>query len=81
MPQTPDRKKGPLEEDEEIQFGVNPTPPTQDGAMSYSGTSFQMRDASGTFDPRSGSADFDDIVLDDSGRIVYVGNGVFVMRE
>lgn len=80
MPATPDRKPGPLEEDEELRFGPNPASPTQAGAVNYSGTSFQMRDAMGTFDPRSGSASFDDIVLDDFGRIVYVGNGLFVMR-
>jgi len=80
MPATPDRKPGALEEDDEIRFVANVALPTQAGAVNYNGTSFQMRDAAGTFDPRSGSSSFDDIVLDDFGRIVYVGNGLFVMR-
>jgi hypothetical protein len=80
MPPTPDRKPGRLEEDDELFFVPNTTPPSEAGAMNYDGTSFQMKDSLGTFDPRSGSASFDDIVLDDFGRIVYVGNGVFVMR-
>lgn len=28
----------------------------------------------------TGTVNFDDIVLDDEGRIVYVGNGEFVLR-
>jgi len=47
--------------------------------MNYNGTSFQMRDSIGVFNPRS-SALFDDIVLDDLGRVVYIGNGLFVLR-
>lgn len=52
MPRTPDRRPGPLEEDEEIQFGPNPIPPTQDGAVNYDGSSFLARDSVGTFNVR-----------------------------
>lgn len=57
MPKTPDRAPGPLEEDEELRLGSNPGAPSQVGAMRYDGTlgAFQMRDGTGTFDPRSGS--------------------------
>lgn len=81
MPSTPDRKPGPLEEDEEIQFVPNVTPPTQEGAFNYDGSKFQMRDATGVFDPRTGSSiDLDDVVLDTDGQVVYVNDGEFVMR-
>ena len=56
MGTTPDRRPGPLVEDEEIQLISNPVPPTQAGAVNFDGTSFKMRDAAGTFDPRSGSS-------------------------
>ena len=56
MPPTPDRKPGPLEEDEEIRFIANLVPPSQAGAVNFNGTSFQMRDATGTFDPRTGGS-------------------------
>lgn len=55
MPRTPDRFPGALEEDEEIRLISNATPPSQDGAFNYNGTSFQMKDATGIFDPRTGS--------------------------
>lgn len=57
MPRTPDRAPGVLQEDEELQLGSNPGAPSQAGAVRYDGTlgAFQMRDATGTFDPRSGS--------------------------
>lgn len=57
MPRTPDRAPGVLVEDEELQFGSNPGAPSQVGAMRWNGTlgAFQLRDATGTFDPRSGS--------------------------
>ena len=81
MPATPDRKPGPLEEDEEIRFVANAVSPTQVGAMNYDGSSFQMRDATGVFDPRSGGGvDLDDVVLDEQGRVVYIDDGQFVMR-
>ena len=56
MGTTPDRRPGPLVEDEEIQLGPNSTAPTQVGAFNYNGTSFQLRDAVGIFDPRSGGS-------------------------
>ena len=57
MPKTPDRAPGVLVEDEELQFGSNPGAPSQVGAVRWDGTmgAFQMRDGTGTFDPRSGS--------------------------
>ena len=55
MSQTPDRKPGPVQEDEEIQLGPNVTAPSLPGAVNYDGTKFQMRDSFGVFDPRSGS--------------------------
>jgi hypothetical protein len=49
--------------------------------MNYDGSSFQMRDATGVFDPRSGGGiDLDDVVLDEQGRVVYIDDGQFVMR-
>lgn len=54
MPTTPDRKPGPLEEDEEIQFEANAIGPTQPGAFNYDGTDFKMRDSVGVFNPRTG---------------------------
>lgn len=82
MPSTPDRKPGPLEEDEEIRFVANTTPPTQEGAFNYDGAKFQMFDNLGVFDPRSGlSESLDDIVLDTDGQVVYVNDGEFVMRS
>lgn len=53
-PLTPDRSPGPLEEDEEIRLSPNASAPSQDGAFNFDGTSFQFRDAVGTYDPRSG---------------------------
>jgi hypothetical protein len=59
MPQTPDRKPGPLQELEEIQL-LTPagSAPSVSGGMVYDPGigSFQFRDATGTFDPRSGGA-------------------------
>lgn len=54
MPATPDRRPGPLEEDEEVRLAANPVPPTMPGAFNYNGTSFQMQDSIGIFNPRSG---------------------------
>ena len=56
MPITPDRRPGPLEEDEEFRLIANPVGPTQPGAMNYDGTSFVMQDTLGNFNPRSGGA-------------------------
>lgn len=78
MPRTPDRFPGALSE-EGIYFDTTQTAATP-GEQRYTGTRFSMCDATGEFDPRSG-ADFDDIVLDDDGRIVYIGDGVFVLKE
>lgn len=54
MPTTPDRRPGPLEEDEEIRLLPNTDAPTQAGALNFNGTDFVMRDALGSFNPRSG---------------------------
>jgi hypothetical protein len=56
VPQTPDRFPGALEEDEEVRLGTNANPPTQAGAFNFDGTSFQFRDSTGTFDPRTGGS-------------------------
>ncbi len=56
MGRTPDRNPGVLIEDEEILLQANATPPTTAGAFNYDGSSFQFRDASGMFDPRSGGS-------------------------
>jgi hypothetical protein len=53
MTTTPDRRPGPLEEDEEIRLIANSTEPTQAGALNFNGEKFQLRDVLGTFDPRS----------------------------
>lgn len=55
MGTTPDRRPGPLTEDTEIRLMPNVDGPTQAGAFNFDGTSFQMRDAAGVFDPRHGS--------------------------
>lgn len=62
MPLTPDRRPGPLEEDEEIQLITNAVGPTQDGAFNYDGTVFQFRDAVGVYDPRTGGGGITDAV-------------------
>jgi hypothetical protein len=80
MPRTPDRKPGPLEEDEELQFEANPVPPTKEGAMNYNGSEFVMYDSDGLFNPRS-AASFNDIILDEAGKVVYVNDGEFVLRS
>jgi hypothetical protein len=54
VPATPDRRPGPLEEDDEIRLASNAIGPTQAGALNYDGSIFQFRDAVGTFDPRTG---------------------------
>jgi len=51
--QTPDRRPGALEEDEEIRLITNAVPPTQVGAFNINGSAFQLRDVLGTYDPRS----------------------------
>jgi hypothetical protein len=56
VPRTPDRQPGALEEDEEIRLLANPTGPTVAGAFNYDGTDFKMRDAAGTFNPRTGGS-------------------------
>ena len=53
MSQTPDRRPGALEEDEEIRLITNAVPPTQVGAFNFNGSAFQLRDVLGTYDPRS----------------------------
>lgn len=55
MPITPDRSPGPLLEDEEIRLGTNAASPTQPGALTYNGTNFVFRDATGNYNPRSTS--------------------------
>lgn len=54
MGRTPDRRPGVLEEDEEIKFIANPTPPSVSGAFNFDGSKFQLNDALGIFDPRGG---------------------------
>lgn len=58
MPATPDRKAGPLVENDELRFETDAgASPSQNGAMTYDPTTaaFKMRDGVGVFDPRSGS--------------------------
>jgi hypothetical protein len=88
MPPTPDRKPGRLEEDDELFFVANAIPPSEAGAMNYDGTSFKMRDAVGTFDPRAGGSgitegqhrELDTLVheLDETSydEVIYSGNNV-----
>ena len=54
MGTTPDRKPGPLQEDEEIQLGTNASEPSVAGAFNYNGSSFKFKDGVGVFDPRTG---------------------------
>ena len=54
MSQTPDRRPGALEEDEEIRLITNAVPPTQVGAFNFDGSAFVMRDSIGNFNPRDG---------------------------
>ena len=56
MPQTPDRRPGATYEDDEIVLESNASGPSVPGAVSFNGTSFQMQDAMGVFDPRTGGA-------------------------
>jgi hypothetical protein len=53
-PATPDRQPGNLQEDGEVLLGANPVPLSAPGAIRFDGTSFEMRDAAGTFNPRTG---------------------------
>jgi hypothetical protein len=55
VPKTPDRRPGPLIEDEEIQLGTNAAAPTLLGAMRFDGAAFQFKDALGVYDPRDGT--------------------------
>lgn len=52
MGRTPDRRPGPLEE-EEIQLSPPPEPSETDGSIYYDGSAFVMQDAAGAFNPRS----------------------------
>ena len=80
MPQTPDRFPG-ISDEEGVNFDESPDGyASEQGQLRYSNGRFSAYDAFGEYDPRTGSASFDDIVLDDFGRIVYVGDGLFVMR-
>ena len=54
MSTTPDRRPGPLIEDEEIRLIENASTPSQAGALNYDGANFVMRDSLGSFNPRSG---------------------------
>ena len=54
MARTPDRRPGPTEEEEEIRFYENLTPPTVSGAFNYDGNKFVFYDQLGYFDPRGG---------------------------
>ena len=64
---TPDRKPGPLLEDQEIRFSSNNTGPTQAGAFNYNGANFVFRDAAGSFNPRTSSLP--------GGNIIWVLDG------
>ena len=55
MPRTPDRMPGPSQE-EELRLEDNGAAPSVDGAITFNGGAFQMRDSVGTFDPRSGGS-------------------------
>lgn len=59
MPQTPDRKPGPLQELEEIQL-LTPSGsvPSIEGGIVYDpgAGAFQLKDSVGTFNPRSGGS-------------------------
>ncbi len=84
MAKTPDRRAGPLEEDEEIRFTPNVTPPSQDGAFNFDGASFKMRDAFGTFDPRPGTpvvVDLDEAILSVAGTLVYIADGDVLVKS
>ena len=57
MPATPDRRPGPLEEEEEIRFITDPgASPSAAGSMTYDPgvAEFKMQDGVGVFNPRSG---------------------------
>lgn len=54
MARTPDRRPGALEEDEEIRFYANLTPPTVSGAFNFDGNDFVLYDQLGYFNPRGG---------------------------
>lgn len=56
MAKTPDRRPGPLEEDEEIRLATNGAGPTLAGAFNFDGTAFVMRDSTGNFNPRTGGS-------------------------
>jgi len=80
MPLTPDRRPGVADE-EGVNFEESPDGyASVEGRLRYKNGRFSAFDAVGEYDPRTGGASFDDIVLDDDGRIVYTGNGLFVMR-
>ena len=51
---TPDRRPGPLVE-EEVQLEDNAADPSVVGAITFNGGAFKMKDVVGLFDPRSGS--------------------------
>lgn len=54
MPATPDRRPG-VSDEEGIVLESGPAP-TVAGEMRFNGSSFQFRDATGTFDPRTGGS-------------------------
>lgn len=74
MPTTPDRFPGTREEDE-IVLESSGDPPSGPGAMKYDGTSFQLQDASGTYNPRSGSSLLGKVVFKADGGIIYTTSG------
>jgi len=58
MARTPDRRDGPLHE-EEVQFETQAADPTLDGAMRYTAAgAFRMKDNAGVFNPRDGASLF-----------------------
>jgi hypothetical protein len=81
MPITPDRFPGALEEDEEVIFAPTPGEPSVAGAVKYNGADFQMRDASGVFNPRvGGEFDLGRAIVTVAGGLVYDTSGQFVTK-
>lgn len=73
MGQTPDRRPGKLREDDSIVLADIGEEPTEPGEIAYSAGVFRMRDAGGSFDPRSGGGfAIDSVVTSGSTGDVFV---------
>jgi hypothetical protein len=79
MPLTPDRRPG-VSDEEGVNFEDIGEYASAPGQLRYHNGRMSMYDSAGEYDPRTGGASFDDIVLDEQGRVVYIGDGQFVMR-